>query len=139
MKIQRERKFHLKSFVALLAHLWGMPLIWRLWVGLLGGANMAAFFYLPRLEAWVVLLVLACGMFLQTLIFQKWGFVRLLGLAHGPWLVMLPWLYTRLSPHEHSFNQWIRALVLINSLSLIIDVVDVVRFGLGDRKPTVVL
>ena len=95
---------------------------------------MTALFFLPRLEAWVVILTLMLGLLLQTLIFGRWGFVRLLGLAHFPWFLMLPWLYTRHAPHESIFNQWILALLVINGLSLIIDVTDVLRFTFGERE-----
>ena len=117
-----------------------LPGRWVAWVGLLVAANMVApLFFLPRPEALVVLGALMLGAVTQMTLFARLGFVRLLGVGHVWWLVMLPWLWTRadvLRP-EGAFGWWISAVVLLNSLSLVIDTTDVARYLMGDRAPQI--
>lgn len=115
------------------------PLPVRVWVILLIAINMSSLFFLEYLEARVVLGVFLAGGTFMSLMDYKMGFVRLLGLGHSLWLGMLPWLFFRL---EHLTEDtvvwnWILVLIIINTVSLVIDVVDVVRYVRGDRKPLI--
>jgi hypothetical protein len=67
--------------------------------------------------------------------------VRLLGLGHSLWLVMLPWLAVRLLGHGASdgFGKWLVAVIVIDSISVVLDAVDVARWIRGDRTPSVTL
>lgn len=40
-------------------------------------------------------------------------------------------------PTNDAFGFWIRTLVIVNSMSLIVDIIDVVRFAAGERKELV--
>jgi hypothetical protein len=117
-----------------------LPSRWVAWVGLLVAANMIApLFFLPRMEAVVVLAALMLGALTQMAMFARLGFVRLLGAGHVWWMLMLPWLWTRtdvLRP-EGAFGWWVSAVVVLNGLSLVIDVTDVARYLMGDRAPQV--
>ncbi len=75
----------------------------------------------------------------MTAIFAVKGFVRLLGIGHIFWVPMVPWLWTRLDQVEPEslIGYWIIAVVALNSISLIIDAIDVVRYVAGDREPYV--
>jgi len=52
---------------------------------------------------------------------------------------LLAFLFARLGniPAGELYGTWLRALILLNTGSLMIDVVDVVRYLTGDRKETV--
>ena len=122
-------------------HIRNMPLPWQIWVAVLFMTNMGAVFFLPRVEARAVLGGLLLAVFQQNIIFTRLGFVRLLGLGHFHWIAMLPWLVLRLStiPGELLLYRWVIAVIFCCGLSLVIDTVDVVRYLLGEREPTVVI
>ncbi len=117
-----------------------LPLHWQLWLAVLVAANLVVpFFYLQRLEAQVVLGTILASMTLMTLLTARFGFTRILGLGHILWVPMLAFLLARLGdvPAGDAYGIWIRALIVLNSVSLVIDAVDVVRYIAGDRAETV--
>ncbi len=117
-----------------------LPLRWRLWLTVLVAANLVVpFFYLQRLEAQVVLGTILVSMTLMTLLTARFGFTRILGLGHILWVPMLAFLLTRLGdvPAGDAYGIWLRVLILLNSVSLVIDTADVVRYVAGDRAETV--
>ena len=126
--------------VRFMRHVLGMPGGWSGWVLLLLMTNMAAVFFLPRVEAWVVLGGLGLGALLQMGLFARHGFVRLLGVGHLHWLPMVAWLVSRLDGAADAvwFHRWLLAVIALCGVSLVIDVVDVWRYWRGDRSPTVV-
>ncbi len=129
----------MKTAIAFMRHLVRMPMPWPVWVAILGLTNLAAVFFLPSAEAWVVLAALAFGFAAQSAIFARKGFVRLLGLGHLHWIPMLIWLYSRPGPSSGWLLEWTVAVIAVNGVSVVIDVIDVVRYALGDREPQVVL
>jgi hypothetical protein len=131
----------MKAMLQFMKHILSMPLPWRLWVAALFMTNMGALVFLPRVEAWVVLGGLCLGAMLQTAIFARLGFVRLLGLGHFHWFAMLTWLFLRLDSlsGEPSFHRWVIAVSAFCGLSLVIDTIDVLRYLRGERGPTIVL
>ncbi len=112
----------------------------KLWVGLLVIFNMIIpLFFLDRLEAQVVLAAIMASMALMTLITAATGFSRLLGLGHIFWIPLLFFLWTHLDqiPPDDGFGVWVRALMVINATSLVIDAVDVFRYLAGERMEIV--
>ena len=65
------------------------------------------------------------------------GFVRLMGIGHIYWVPLIPWLWSRLDgfPPTGPFAMWLTSVMLLNRVSLIIDVGDVARYLNGDRTP----
>jgi hypothetical protein len=119
-----------------------MPRQWVVWVGLLMALNMLfPLFFLTALEAKVVLATMMASAGLMLFIFAKKGFVRLLGLGHILWIPLIVWLLTRVDfmTADTGFEQWLLAVIVLNGLSLVIDLLDVVRYCEGDRQPTVTL
>ncbi len=43
------------------------------------------------------------------------------------------------APADGGFRAWLVAVMLMNTLSLIIDAIDVVRYARGERTPTITL
>ena len=114
----------------------------KLWVGLLVIFNMVIpLFFLERLEAQVVLAAIMASMLLMTLITSTTGFTRLLGLGHIFWIPLLFFLGTHLDqiPPDDGFGVWVRALMVINAASLILDGVGVVRYWMGERTPIITI
>ncbi len=119
-----------------------MPMPWPIWMGLLILANLVSpLFFLGTLEATVVLVGFAASVTLMLTLFARFGFVRLLGLGHTPWLFTVPWLAMRLSEEGGGgpFYYWLLGVVVLDGLSLVIDAVDVVRYWKGERQATVTL
>ncbi len=117
-----------------------MPLPWRLWMMLLVALNLVLpLFFIDRLEAQVVLVAMAVSMLLMTGLTAVSGFSRLLGLGHVAWIPLIAFLGTRLSevPASDFYGMWLRVLIVANSLSLVVDLVEVVRYAAGDREETV--
>ncbi len=117
-----------------------LPLHWQLWLAVLVASNLVVpFVYLQQLEAQVVLGTFLASMILMVLLTASFGFTRILGLGHVLWVPMLAFLLARLGdvPADNSYGIWIRALVVLNSASLAIDTVDVIRYLVGDRKETI--
>ncbi len=117
-----------------------MPLPWRLWMLLLVALNLVLpLFFIDRLEAQLVLVAMAVSMFLMTGLTAVSGFSRLLGLGHVAWIPLIVFLGTRLPevPASDFYGMWLRVLLVANSLSLVIDLVEVLRYAAGDREETV--
>jgi hypothetical protein len=128
----------MKAMINLMKAMMLMPKPWLGWLGLLVGANMLIPFYFIRtLEARVVLAAMICSITIMTVIFGAKGFVRLLGIGHIAWVPMVPWLLTRLdnTSFESFFGYWVVSVIGLNSMSLIIDGIDVLHYIKGERGP----
>jgi hypothetical protein len=113
---------------------------WQLWLMLLVVLNLVIpLFFLNRLEAQIVLAAIVASAAFMTILAGVSGFTRLLGLGHIFWFPLLYFLWTRVDqvPADDFFGIWIRLLIVFNSLSLVIDLVDIIRYIAGDREETV--
>jgi hypothetical protein len=110
---------------------------WWAWVGLLMVANMVMpFFFLGSPEALAVLVAFLVAGGIQMAIFHTKGFVRLLGIGHIiPWVPLLLWLWARLEAIDMgtALGRWIVVVIVLDGVSLLIDLVDVFRYLAGDR------
>ncbi len=117
-----------------------MPVLWQVWLAALVATNLVVpMFFLQRLEAWVVLGTFLASLALMTFLTGRFGFTRIVGLGHILWVPMLAFSVVRLGdlPGNYAFGVWIQALIVLNSVSLVIDAVDVIRYIAGDRTETV--
>lgn len=130
----------MRAFIKFNKGMMRLPIQWRLWLLLLVTANLVIpLFHLHRLEAQVVIGTLLISMMIMTGLTALTGFTHLLDLGHILWVPLLYWLWTRLSqiPLDDMFGMWIRALMVLNALSLVIDVIDVARFVKGEREEVI--
>ena len=97
--------------------------------------NLSSIFFLPRTEAWVVLGTGLLAATIMTVLHTKLGYVRLVGIGHFVWIPMLIWLGFRLNHISDGtlFRGWILALIAMDTVSLLIDTVDLLRYLHGDR------
>ncbi len=119
-----------------------MPIHWQIWLGVLVAANIVIpFFFIHTLEAQVVSATAIVGLVIMSVIFSEKGFVRLMGIGHIGWLPLVIWLWTRLdhAPADSTFGYWLMAVIVLDSLSLIIDTIDVLRYVKGERTPVLAL
>jgi hypothetical protein len=99
--------------------------------------NAASLAFIPAVEAQVVLIVTTAVVVLQALAYQRIGFTRILGITHYVWIPMFAWMGMRL---DHILlNQplaiWLAVLLATNTVSLVIDTIDVARFLRGEHQP----
>ncbi len=130
----------MRAFLRFNQGLFSMPPLWQAWLLALISANLIApLFFLGRLEAQVVIVALVLSMVLMTILTGRFGFSRILGLGHIWWVPLLGFLWSRLVdvPPNDAFGLWLRAVMVLNATSLVIDTVDVVRFLVGERAETV--
>ena len=108
------------------------------WISLLLLVNLVVpLAVIGTVEGQAVLAAMVLGAVTQTAIFRSKGFVRLLGIGHIYWVPLLPWLWTRLGglPPNEPFTMWMTAVIVLNFVSLVIDVSDVWRYLGGERTP----
>ncbi len=130
----------IKAFIGFNKGILSMEKPWFFWMVLLVSANMVTpWFFLGTPESTVVLVGIVASLSIMLTLYAKFGFVRLLGLGHIPWLFTVPWLWQRLGQTAENgyFYYWLLAVVVLDSISLVIDTVDVTRYWMGDRQPTV--
>ena len=103
---------------------------------LLVSANIVSpFFFLGAPEAIVVLVSAIVGLLIMTALFASFGYVRLLGIGHFPWLG----LQLGQTIESGSFYYWLLAVIVLDTISLAIDAVNVARYWRGDRQSTVLV
>lgn len=130
----------MRAFIKFHRGLFAMPVPWQLWLMLVAGLNLVfPFFFLGRIEARVTIAVFMASFVLMIAFTALAGFSRLLGLGHFLWFPLLVFLWGRLplNPPDDTFGWWLRGLMIVNALSLSIDVVDVVRYAMGERQEVV--
>ncbi len=113
-----------------------MPSYWQLWLMLLLTVNLVIpLFFLKRIEARFAVGAVMLSMVLFSVLTAQFGFTRILGLGHLPWVPLLIYLWKRLEqvPWSTFPGKWMRALILLDAISLLIDAIDVVRYVLGER------
>ncbi len=117
-----------------------MPIHIRAWVLLLISVNIVTpFFFLEYVEAQAVLAAGALGMVLMTALTARFGFSRIIGVGHIAWVPLLGFLWSQLPdiPATDAFGIWLRAVIVLDAISLGFDAVDAARFLRGDRAETV--
>ena len=132
----------MKSMLKFMKTMMIMPIPWQVWLGILVIVNMIVpFFFIHKLEAQVVVATAIVGLVIMSVVFSVKGFVRLLGIGHIGWIPLVFWLWTRLvhAPADSIFGYWLMAVVVLNSLSLIIDTIEVLRYVKGERSPVLTL
>ena len=111
-----------------------VPRLWCVW---LVGVNLACLYFITHVEAQVVLAVTAVAVVAQTLIYQRIGFTRILGITHVLWVPMFVWMATRTGTiaAEPALAHWLVLLLATNMVAMVVDTIDAVRFLRGERAP----
>jgi hypothetical protein len=124
----------LKLFGVVLLRFRPVPRLWGWW---LVGINAACLLFISHIEAQIVLAVTVIAVAGQALIYQRKGFVRILGTTHVLWIPMFAWMGTRIDTiaSEPALSMWLGLLFVTNLVSLTIDTVDAIRFASGERSP----
>jgi hypothetical protein len=109
----------------------------RIWCVWLVGVNLGCLFFLTHVEGQVVLGVTVLAVMVQSLVYDRLGFTRVLGAAHLLWLPMFGWMALRLDVirADPALSSWLAVLLATNAVSFVIDSYDVFRFVKGERTP----
>ena len=130
----------MNAFIRFNRGLFRLPIAVRLWMLLLVSANLILpVIYFQQSEARIVLLTFFAGILLMVIITGASGFTRLLGLGHIFWVPLVLFLVSRLGsiPATDAYGIWIRPVIAVNTISLVLDAIDVVRFARGERSEIV--
>lgn len=111
-----------------------VPRVWCVW---LVAVNAACLYFITHIEGQVVLAVTGLAVVLQTLIYQRKGFIRVLGSAHVMWIPMFAWMATRLDTisSDPQLSTWLMLLLATNTVSFVVDLIDTTRYLSGERAP----
>lgn len=109
----------------------------RLWAVLLILVNAGGLLFLGTIYGQLTVAAAAAAIAVMAVIYARLGFVRLLGIGHVFWIPMLIGFATHLPDRstQPQLFSWVLALIVCNSLSLIVDTVDFVRYVRGEREP----
>mmetsp|Transcript_5259 Transcript_5259/g.10818 ORF Transcript_5259/g.10818 Transcript_5259/m.10818 type:complete len:152 (-) Transcript_5259:79-534(-) len=115
------------------------PLKWAIWIQILIFTNMiAGVYFIETLEGKLAVGIFNMGAFTMTYLYQRLGFVKVLGIGHVGWIFLVPWILLERLPLTEDgslFQYWLYALITVNSLCLYLDVKDVKQY-LVDGKST---
>jgi hypothetical protein len=132
----------MKSFLITMLKLFGVVFLRfrtvpRLWCAWLVGVNLACLYFIGHVEGQAVLVITAIAVSGQTLIYQRIGFTRILGVTHYLWVPMFAWMATRIDTimTDPALAAWLAILFATNMVSLAVDTVDALRFVRGERAP----
>lgn len=109
----------------------------RIWAIALIAVNGAAIFFADTAYGQIAIIAAVSAAIAMMVIYGNLGFVRLLGIGHIFWVPMLCYFVIDMPTLEASpqLFAWLATLVALNSLSLIIDAVDLFRYWNGERQP----
>ena len=111
-------------------------LVWMMLLILANG--IAPLLFLARLEAQVVFATFLLSIALMTWLTARYGFTRIVGLGHVLWVPMVIFLLVRANALEMDlYGIWVGTVVVLNVISLMIDVRDVMQYVRGDRDEVV--
>ena len=114
-----------------------LPLIWQIWVAIMIVVNaIAPFFFLSENIAIITIISVIVGTLVAIVLVEVQGFTKLLGLMHAPWVPMLAAQIVALCKNEPqgNFRIWLLSSIAITSISLVLDVVDIVFYLKGNTK-----
>lgn len=138
MNLRRE----VDTFIGFNRSILAMPVIWVLWLGVLVAVNLlGGMVFILQPEGWVTVAVFLANAVAMISLYGARGFVRLLGIAHILWAPLVVWLWMRLemAPETGWLRVWMLSVIGCNTVSLLIDTVDVFRYVRGEREPTVTI
>ncbi|GAB4024289.1 MAG: hypothetical protein Fur0010_27590 [Bdellovibrio sp.] len=128
----------MKAMIELMRKIFTMPFPWNLWVIILSMINfIGGVMFISTFEGKFSLFSMMGAVIVMTIIYARYGFVRLLGLGHILfWLPFVAFCIRQLTNGttlSATFRVWLLTVIIINSASLIIDFIDLFKFLKGER------
>ena len=101
------------------------PLGVSLWVLFLMLVNMASLAFWQEAVAQLVLTNFLASAMLMMGLYSRYGFTKILGLGHFPWIPLLVYVVTQIPAAEASFKRYLLVLSVTMAISLVLDSIDV--------------
>ena len=101
------------------------PLWVSLWVLVLMLVNMASLAFWREAVAQLILMNFLASAMLMMGLYARFGFTKILGLGHVPWIPLLAYVVTQIPAAEASFKRYLLVLSVSMSISLVLDTIDV--------------
>jgi len=71
----------------------------------------------------------------MTLLKANYGYTKLLGAGHVFWIPLVPWiLFTQLDESNNDNYAWLVSVIVMNTMSLYMDIKDVWSYYKGNRS-----
>jgi len=101
------------------------PLWVSLWVLFLMLVNMASLAFWQEAVAQLILMNFLASAMLMMGFYARYGFAKILGLGHIPWVPLLAYVVTQIPTAEASFKRYLLVLSVSMAISLVLDAIDV--------------
>lgn len=103
--------------------------VWvSLWVLVLMLVNMASLAFLREAVAQLILMNFLASAMLMMGLYSRYGFTKILGLGHFPWIPLLAYVVTQIPAAEASFKRYLLVLSVSMAISLVLDTIDVWKY-----------
>ncbi|ALA60605.1 hypothetical protein [Nitrospira moscoviensis] len=100
------------------------PLWVSLWVLFLMLVNMASLAFWQEAVAQLIFMNFLASAMLMMGLYARYGFTKVLGLGHVPWIPLLAYVVTQISAAEASFKRYLLVLSVSMAISLVLDTID---------------
>ncbi len=118
-------------------HMMASPTWLLIWLGIMGLTVLLAIpFAIKDWRARWAIIAMIGNVVVMSALFEKFGFTRILGLAHIIfWTPLLAYLWKNRKAHADRIwtNRWARLAMVVILISLLFDYADVIRWLLGER------
>lgn len=101
------------------------PLWVSLWVLFLMLINMASLAFWQEAIAQLILMNFLASAMLMMGLYARYGFTKILGLGHFPWIPLLAYVVMQIPTTEASFKRYLLVLSVSMGMSLVLDTIDV--------------
>lgn len=101
------------------------PLWASLWVLVLMLVNMASLAFWQEAVAQLILMNFLASAMLMMGLYSRFGFTKILGLGHVPWIPLLAYMIIQIPAAEASFKRYLLVLSVSMAISLVLDTIDV--------------
>jgi hypothetical protein len=104
------------------------PLWVSMWVAILALANITSLLFWSALTAKVILIAFMLSALMMMALYSYYGFVKILGIGHIFWVVLLPYILLQIPHTDGGFLWYLVALSSLLTISLVLDAVDVWKY-----------
>jgi len=87
--------------------------------------NMASLAFWKEAVAQIIFMNFLASAMLMMGLYARYGFTKLLGLGHFPWVPVLAYVVIKIPTAEASFKQYLLILSVSMAASLVFDTIDV--------------
>ena len=111
------------------------PMWLQAWVFWMMIVNTASILFVKHMAARVTLGCWLGNIVFMSILLEYTGYTRLLGLSHvvfwTPLIAYLIWTWANIKDNG-LYTRWVQVLIATNTISLVIDYIDVIRWAIGD-------